>query len=1615
MDAATNQVNDPAFINLQAQVNALVTDDVYLTLNENFSTTAGIASNTLSNFISTVNRLGTIYILAPSLRSTVAALGTYGYVSLPQIISTASTLVGRSSSNLISSHIGLGQYYISSPQLISTVAGFSVSNSVLFPSTVDGLGLLYVSSLSLQSTVAGLGRVYMSTPQLTSTTLGLFSNSATVPSGILSSTNGLGRAYVSSLSLQSTVAGLGSIYISSLVLQSTVTGLGSFGYLSTPYLTSTVAGYSNPMVQIQSTVAGLGQFYLSSPTGAQIIPDQYRVKTKFTGRPIVALALAGTTLFFADSSNIYSNAISSLSTAAPTVFASLPNVNSLASDGTTLYVSYSNMIGSYNISSKDFTVVANTNNTLGFANSSASNVQSTPSTATFRSVQGISFNSNRYTYSTGTFLYETTSLYVCDAGNNALRRIQLSPFSVTTIATVTTPYAVAVDSNSEYAYVTGAQGITKVCLFQSNVTLLTTQGVNSRGIWIDPTDTLAYVTSQINNCVFEVNLSNGSSTILAGSPGSSGFVDGTSALFYNPCGIVYNPIDTCIYVADTFNLAIRDITSKIYYSTILGMMKLSYSKTVGVTATTTSVTQNNFILNSSLKLWLDAADPNGTGSAPAVGTITTWRDKSGNSNHALVVNTATYSNGYIQLSADSYFVSRYAMNSTEHHAFIVFQYPVSGAYDISLLSGMSNGTLQIYVYNNTLVLGSSFSSQNRANTLTSNIPILAEIITTANSSTIYINNGSAINGAGFIYGTSVTQVGGSASTSMHMSEVLLYNMSLTSAERSAITTYLINKWRTPALAVFTSVTNSNSTIAASNLASSNTLALYSANVRQPGLCLWLDGADPSGTGVLSVGSNLNIWVDKSGVGNNAPAQGGAGIITTNGISFANTSYATQNLPNMTNSTTFIVFSNATTGIVPLIGASQGSNVGYEILMSNRNILVGLSYPSTSNSRIPVYSPVAIASRTYTMGTNNIGSDSAGAIIFPVSLSATSTGSLLIAQSSPPSVLILPNGGTTFTTAPYPSASTNEFPNNNFTATLSGISDIAFSQAGFIVCSYGSAAIHFYNKAGSFVYQLPVTDIDLNYGWDNAGMNSDSYYAISLATNSTYTIPVNNIIYTVVIVRNVGVSYPNNKIIILGSICSGGNISDSSYLSDTLPFKAGYLGNNPSQYPTFSHICFDPTSFSGTDGFGDYYYTLKNQVWKLTINSFYPNVNANTCIANLQNIAGFLDSTSALTAQFNILIGIACDSSGNIYVSDYSNFAIRMLYKDPGGNLAVRTIYQLPLYSSFPTTMTYSTINGEQYLYVVYLTAGSVPQANFPLSSTYTVPNILKLSLTTTTPFTRQILTTNSTFNTSQNHLFNYTNSSGSIYGVSDRVSDSGMNPGTILTNYGTAGTLNIGLYYIPSPVYYTGSIQEVIIYNTVLTSGQRIDIQNYLFAKWVPSRSTIPFYALIPYPATTAPILNAGFSVPRVGNVITTTPNLTMETNRVTITGNLYAGNITAARFSAVSASGNGYYFGDGTYVTNISDQRLKEDIRPIENALAKVSSMQAVRYRMYSDPSQRWIGYIAQDLEVILPEVVRTDAEGWKSIQYTNLPALIIEAVKELKEKYGQIRLLLSSSGNPI
>ena len=79
--------------------------------------------------------------------------------------------------------------------------------------------------------------------------------------------------------------------------------------------------------------------------------------------------------------------------------------------------------------------------------------------------------------------------------------------------------------------------------------------------------------------------------------------------------------------------------------------------------------------------------------------------------------------------------------------------------------------------------------------------------------------------------------------------------------------------------------------------------------------------------------------------------------------------------------------------------------------------------------------------------------------------------------------------------------------------------------------------------------------------------------------------------------------------------------------------------------------------------------------------------------------------------------------------------------------------------------------------------------------------------------------------------------------------------------------------------------------------------------------------------------------------------------------------------------------------VTAFSDERLKSDIKTIDNALDKVMNMRGVSF---TKQAEKGIGVIAQEVEKILPEVV-TDGE-YKSVAYGNMVGVLIEAIKELK-----------------
>lgn len=96
-----------------------------------------------------------------------------------------------------------------------------------------------------------------------------------------------------------------------------------------------------------------------------------------------------------------------------------------------------------------------------------------------------------------------------------------------------------------------------------------------------------------------------------------------------------------------------------------------------------------------------------------------------------------------------------------------------------------------------------------------------------------------------------------------------------------------------------------------------------------------------------------------------------------------------------------------------------------------------------------------------------------------------------------------------------------------------------------------------------------------------------------------------------------------------------------------------------------------------------------------------------------------------------------------------------------------------------------------------------------------------------------------------------------------------------------------------------------------------------------------------------------------------------------------------------------GDFTAGGNVIAN-SDIKIKKNIRPIENALDKVNSLRGVYFeRVGTDITN--IGVIAQEVEQVLPEIVR-ESDGIKSVAYGNITALLIEAIKEQDKKIKEL-----------
>ena len=89
------------------------------------------------------------------------------------------------------------------------------------------------------------------------------------------------------------------------------------------------------------------------------------------------------------------------------------------------------------------------------------------------------------------------------------------------------------------------------------------------------------------------------------------------------------------------------------------------------------------------------------------------------------------------------------------------------------------------------------------------------------------------------------------------------------------------------------------------------------------------------------------------------------------------------------------------------------------------------------------------------------------------------------------------------------------------------------------------------------------------------------------------------------------------------------------------------------------------------------------------------------------------------------------------------------------------------------------------------------------------------------------------------------------------------------------------------------------------------------------------------------------------------------------------------------------------------SDQNLKDNIRTIENALDKVSSINGVLFE-WKSTGDTSAGVVAQEVEKVLPEVVK-DMDG-KTVNYNGLIGLLIEAIKEQQVQIEELKAQINN-----
>ena len=246
--------------------------------------------------------------------------------------------------------------------------------------------------------------------------------------------------------------------------------------------------------------------------------------------------------------------------------------------------------------------------------------------------------------------------------------------------------------------------------------------------------------------------------------------------------------------------------------------------------------------------------------------------------------------------------------------------------------------------------------------------------------------------------------------------------------------------------------------------------------------------------------------------------------------------------------------------------------------------------------------------------------------------------------------------------------------------------------------------------------------------------------------------------------------------------------------------------------------------------------------------------------------------------------------------------------------------------------------------------------------------------------------------------------------VADAFGDFGANALTIARNGSTianiAEDLVCDINGVSVQLVYTGNTWDVFTQvggngGTAVTLDGTQTLTNKTLTSPILTTANVgtPSYINLTNASGTASNLTAN-----IANFINVTDDTTTDITVYPIFANNTSGAITEQVSSTKLTFNPSTGLLTSTDYNSSSDMMLKQDFTPIHNPLDIISQLTGFGFT-WKDSKQKAYGLSAQEVEKVIPEIVKDRPDGTKGINYMNLTAFLIEAIKDLKQEITELK----------